>query len=291
MVNRNKMKSCRENQALAIARWEDNHEGWREGNYLGLISKKPYLQQIVGEEGILWIVVSRAKPGDGRVYSLSFRLNNCRMKTYDQATTFGKYAVMGDPSQSIVFASNDAKLLLLSLRFDPYLPIKQPNLIGQSIQRPRCLNKQDIKLLEDYAVATDRWSVFISYQNADTRIAEQLSGTLMQYGVNVFRDKDALRGGEQWWPALEHAIKRSRFFVVLLGEETHHSIWVRREIKVALENGIRVIPVLAGTDLDNWRDHPELLKWHALSLRPGNWTLFMEQLLGAIGSPVSSLVE
>ena len=166
-MTRNTSKSCSENHSLAIARWEDNHEGWLEGNYLGLISKKPYLQQIVGEGGTLWIVVSRAKPGGGRVYSLSFRLNNCRTKTYNKETTFGKYAVLGDPSKSIVFASNDAKLLLLSLRFDPYLPIRAPKLIGQSIQTPRCLNENDIQLLEDFAVATDRWSVFVSYQNAD----------------------------------------------------------------------------------------------------------------------------
>ena len=99
---------CSEGHALAIARWEDNHEHWLEGNYLGLVSKKPYLQEIVGEGGTLWIIVSRPGFEKRRLYSLSFRLNNCRLKTYPKAGTFGKYAVMGDPSQSTLFASNNA---------------------------------------------------------------------------------------------------------------------------------------------------------------------------------------
>ena len=277
--------TCPERHALAIARWEDNHQDWLEGNYLGLISKKPRLQQIVGEGGTLWIILSRPKPGSGRVNSLSFRLNNCRIVTYDQPTKFGQYAVLGDPLYSTVFASNDAKLLLLGLRFNPYHPIEKPGRIAQSIQTPRCLNKDDIRLLEEFAAAADRWSVFISYQHADIRTAERLSKTLVQSGVNVFRDKEALRAGEKWWPALEHAIIRSRYFVVLLGKETHRSLWVRREIQVAMDHGIRIIPVLMGAALENWKDTPDLLKWHGLALRPGSWSLFIEQLLSAIGSP------
>ena len=40
-MERRYQKLCSEGHVLAIARWEDNHNNWLEGNYLGLISKKP----------------------------------------------------------------------------------------------------------------------------------------------------------------------------------------------------------------------------------------------------------
>jgi hypothetical protein len=210
-------------------------------------------------------------------------LNKCKIVTFERAGEFGKYAVLGEPNYSRFFAANDAKYLLLSLRFEPYLPIKEPGLIGQSIQTPRCLSKYDVQLLKDYSVASDRWSVFISYQNSDAKRAKKLSNTLVQHGVSVFRDKEALRGGEKWWPALKHAIKRSRYFVVLLGAETHTSDWVKKEIQVARENGVRLIPILAGAKTRDWKD---ILDRHALSLLPGKWSYLIEQLLDSIGSPV-----
>ena len=168
-MERNTQQLNAQRHILAIARWEDNQEEWLEGNYLRLISKSRRLQQRVGEGGTLWIVVSRPKSDGGRLYSLSFRLNNCRMETYAHETQYGRHAVVGDPTQSTVFAPNDATLLLLSLRFDPYRPIKNIRKIGYSIRSPRHLNKLDIQLLEKYSEVPDRWRVFISYQSKPVR--------------------------------------------------------------------------------------------------------------------------
>ena len=116
-------KPCATGAALAIARWEDNRKDWLEGDYFGLTSKRTDLQDLVGDGGTLWIVVSRAQRPGSRTYSLSFRLEGCKKHNYKKPSRFGRYGVVGDPARSTLFASNDARLLLLSLRFDPVLPI------------------------------------------------------------------------------------------------------------------------------------------------------------------------
>lgn len=103
---------CAEGHALAIARWEDNREDWLQGKFFGLASKTPDLQEMVGNGGTPWIVISRRRSIGGRLDTLSFRLDGCRKKTYGREGKFGKYAVEGDPQGSTLFASNDAKLLL-----------------------------------------------------------------------------------------------------------------------------------------------------------------------------------
>lgn len=146
-------KPCKMGHALAIARWEDNRKSWLDGDFFGLTSKRTDLQDLVGDGGTLWIVVSRQQPSGRRNYSLSFRLDKCKAHTYRKPGRFGPYAVVGDPARSTLFASNDATLLLLSLRFDPFSPIDRgvassrgrhketpdrSKVIGQSIQTPRC---------------------------------------------------------------------------------------------------------------------------------------------------------
>ena len=241
-----------------------------KANFFGLTSHRTDLQDLVGDGGTLWIVVSRRQTTGPRTYSLSFRLDRCKRHTFQNPGRFGPYAIIGDPGRSTLFASNDARLLLLSLRFDPILPIdhsigvKRRNKetadrlkkIGFSIQTPRCLNAADIKLLQDFASDADRWSVFISYRStkSDTGIATRLNAALRRRGVNVFRDKEALRPGQIWWPTLKRAIARSRHLVVIIGRTTHESVWVKREVRHAKQSGVNVIPVLAGGTLENWTD-------------------------------------
>ena len=112
---------CATGHALAIVRWEDNRKGLRDGDFFGLTSKRTYLQDLVGNGRTLWIIVSRGR--QPRMYSLSFRLEKCRNHHYKDTGRFGRHAVIGDPESSTLFASNDARLLLLRLRFDPFSPI------------------------------------------------------------------------------------------------------------------------------------------------------------------------
>jgi hypothetical protein len=161
-----------------------------------------------------------------------------------------------------LFASNDASTLLLGLRFAPFRPIDHPTdrrrVIGNSLQTPRALSSADVHLLKSFGADADGWSTFVSYRRTprDTRLATRLTSSLTSRGLHVFRDLNALRLGQAWWPAIERAIKRARFFLLVLGETTHKSTWVRRELACALRAGATVIPVQAGGSLDDWTDTP-----------------------------------
>ncbi|MDM0001790.1 toll/interleukin-1 receptor domain-containing protein [Variovorax sp. J22P240] len=273
--------------ALAIARWEANRENWLEGEYFGLASKKRDLQDMIGNGGTLWIVVSRGQRNGPRMYSLTFRVEGCEPRRANDARGFGQFAVIGDPHRSTLFASNDARLLLLGLRFDPFMPIDHRSdrlkVIGQSIQTPRALSHADIKLLEDFATESDRWSVFVSYQRTepDTKVALRLSAALQARGISVFRDQEALRHGEKWWPAIRHAIARSRCLILIVGKTTHRSKWVTPEVRHALENGVRVIPVVVDGSLDHWRGLA-VDDWHAVVPKSGGWDDLIDQVVMAV---------
>ncbi len=294
---RGSREPCATGHALAIARWEDNHKSWFEGEYFGLTSKRTDLQDLVGDGGTLWIVVSRGQAKGPRSYSLSFRLDKCKKHTYRNPGRFGRYAVVGDPDHSTLFASNEARLLLLSLRFDPFAPIDDGNhradkrkkkrtgrlkIIGQSIQTPRCLNPLDVKLLKDFAAETDRWSVFLSYKrtDTDTKIAKRLSTALQSRGVNVFRDQETLRADQRWWSTLKRAIGRARHLVIVIGRTTHESTWVKREVRHAIQEGVDVIPMLAGGSLENWADF-RFDALQAVTHKRGNWQKLVGEVLWA----------
>lgn len=280
--------SCNSRHELAIARWEDNREQWLKGDLFGITSNKPDLQQMIGEGGTHWIVVSRRSTQDNRLYSLSFRLDNCRKKMFSEESKFGRYGVVGDPENSTLFVVNDSMLLLLSLRFDPYRPIKRPNVVGQSIQTPRCLNENDIGLLENYIFTVDRWSVFLSYKHSDIKIAKRIAENLRKSGINIFRNQEALKGGQKWWPVVTGAIERSRKFILLIGESTHNSVHVHKELKHALKNNIQIIPVLIGGDWNRWTKlYPELTSDHYLNKTGSDWSDFITDIEKSIRSKIN----
>jgi hypothetical protein len=191
-----------------------------------------------------------------------------------------------------LFAANDARMLLLGLRFDSFLPIDHGSDrmkgIGESIQTPRLLNAADVKLLEVFGAEADRWSVFISYRRTpvDVKLASRLSTALQSTGLCVFRDQEALRPGLKWWPTLQRAIARSRHFVLLIGASTHESPWVRREVQYAIEKGVKIIPVVTDGAIGAWSDFG-LHEVHAVFHKRGEWPKFVGEFLRS--SPLQPL--
>src|SRR5437879_3923795 len=119
---RGKRERASSGHALALARWEPNNNNWLEGNQFELTSRATDLQDLVGSGGTLWVVVSRRMGGKAH-YALLFRFMNCRNRTHQDGRGFGRFSVVGDKHASVLFASNDAKYPLLTLRFDPPRPI------------------------------------------------------------------------------------------------------------------------------------------------------------------------
>jgi hypothetical protein len=254
--------------ALAIARVEDNREQWLSGAYFELRSRRKLLQDWVGDGGTLWVVVSRPAPGGGRQYSLTFRFSHCSKYTYPQPVKWGQFAVRGDLRRSQFYPKNDARLLLLALRFQNGSPIRGISLIGSSLQTPRLLTDEDVRLIELYRPPTDLWGAFISYCRADEAAAAMLKSALDGEGISVFLDKSAIPPAEEWSQALRTGVTHSRSLVLLIGTSTHQSKEVRKEIGLAQRHGVKIIPISLTGNFDTF---PHLAKYQG-STDVGDWS-------------------
>jgi hypothetical protein len=103
-------------------------------------------------------------------------------------------------------------------------------------------------------------SIFIAYRREDTAMAAgRLHGDLEQeFGADkVFRDKEAIRGGERWAERIRKEIGRNTLMLVLIGPhwlEAKGALGQRRlddpadthrqEIEIAIAQGATIIPVL-----------------------------------------------
>ncbi len=99
--------------------------------------------------------------------------------------------------------------------------------------------------------------LFISYRRDDSQwIARALHRHLSEgYGVNrVFMDRIEIRGGDRWRQKIEDGLQRSTVMLVIIGKEwlkltndlgrlriDQDDDWVRKEIRFALDNGLRLI--------------------------------------------------
>lgn len=80
-------------------------------------------------------------------------------------------------------------------------------------------------------------TVFISYAREDASAAERLYQDLKNVGAIPWRDKDAIRAGENWKIAIRKAIKTNRYFVPLFSSKSVEKIgYVQKEFKYAIDN-------------------------------------------------------
>ncbi|MBK8030073.1 MAG: toll/interleukin-1 receptor domain-containing protein [Chloroflexi bacterium] len=93
--------------------------------------------------------------------------------------------------------------------------------------------------------------VFISYSRKDgADFAAKLRSKLEVAGVPVDQDHVLLEGGSDWWLQLEAAIKRARFLVLLMTPAAMRSEFVKKEWRLARQEGVCVYPVKAGSKTD-----------------------------------------
>lgn len=93
--------------------------------------------------------------------------------------------------------------------------------------------------------------VFISYSRKDgAEFALLLRDKLSTAGIEVKQDRIVLEGGRDWWLQLEEAIKESRFLILVMTPTAMQSEYVRKEWRLARQEGVCVYPVKAGTKAD-----------------------------------------
>ena len=130
--------------------------------------------------------------------------------------------------------------------------------------------------------------IFISYASEDDKEAYHLYNELEKYdnkSLQVFIDKESLLGGEKWKDAIEKAIKRSQYFVLLLSKNSiAKNTYVQKELRVALQlakklpkSKVYIIPIR----LDDC-DIPESIQdFHIINLFP-DWKKGFQRMLNAM---------
>ena len=97
--------------------------------------------------------------------------------------------------------------------------------------------------------------VFISYSRKEIRFVEKLARDLEAKGYDVWFDLTDLDGGESWAQGIQDGINASKYFVIVVSENSIKSEWVEKEYIYASSRGLKIIPVLfddCEADLPIW---------------------------------------
>ena len=96
-----------------------------------------------------------------------------------------------------------------------------------------------------------RASVFLSYARSDGEaFAKRLRERLVAAGISLWRDREGMEGGRDWWQQITAAIDEVEFLVLVMTEAALASPMVRREWRYARQRGVVVYPVLSDPGLD-----------------------------------------
>ena len=86
-------------------------------------------------------------------------------------------------------------------------------------------------------------TVFISYAREDEHLILPVAHLLRAAGAVVFFDQEDIPYGEQWESVVLEQLRASERILVFWSVNAANSEWVRRECLIAIEAGLRVIPV------------------------------------------------
>lgn len=94
------------------------------------------------------------------------------------------------------------------------------------------------------------WShdVYISFNRKDGARARRLYADLRAAGLLVHMDDEAVPGTETWQRTLEKAVRAAGCVVVIITPTAKGSDWLEREIALALDHHIPVLPLVMDGD-------------------------------------------
>ncbi len=90
--------------------------------------------------------------------------------------------------------------------------------------------------------------IFISHSHIDnefgTRLAQDLSRVLGDESAVWYDVLGGLHGGVNWWEKIVEELTARNVFLLVLSPEAMNSLWVRREIDMALNENKFILPIL-----------------------------------------------
>ena len=120
--------------------------------------------------------------------------------------------------------------------------------------------------------------VFISYARSDGEPAARvLRDQLQSAGVPLWRDREGMEGGRDWWQQITAAIDEVEFLVLVMTEAALGSAMVRREWRYARQRGVTVYPVMTAPGVDFERLPRWMRSVHFYDLAH-EWTKFLHDV-------------
>lgn len=92
--------------------------------------------------------------------------------------------------------------------------------------------------------------IFISYSKKNKDYAYTLADFLQAHGFNVWIDRTGIEYGVDWWDAIVDGLRECGAFLVIMTPESKASVWVKREVFIALERRKPMFPLLLNGE--NW---------------------------------------
>lgn len=97
-----------------------------------------------------------------------------------------------------------------------------------------------------------RPSVFLSHSNKDKRFVRALAHRLKKEGIRVWLDEAEMKVGESLIEKLGQALASVDFLVVVLSQASIESVWVQKEVEIAMSQEmksrkVKVLPILKET--------------------------------------------
>jgi hypothetical protein len=92
------------------------------------------------------------------------------------------------------------------------------------------------------------YDCFISYFSGDKAFAQRVDADLHQRGIHIWRDSAEIEVGDSISDKIEHALKRSYTFLIVLSKEALARPWVREELRAAYTlrhaESLKILPLL-----------------------------------------------
>src|SRR2546423_1283924 len=98
-----------------------------------------------------------------------------------------------------------------------------------------------------WQMAPPQHRIFVSHNQRDNdfgiRLTQDLRRVLGDESAVFYDVLGGLQGGERWWEKIVEELSARDVFIIVLSPDAMNSIWVRREIDVALNENKYIIPI------------------------------------------------
>jgi hypothetical protein len=87
-----------------------------------------------------------------------------------------------------------------------------------------------------------RHEVFVSYSQPDIDVAYELVSRVEAHGIECWIAPRDVTGGMEWAAEIVSAIAASKVMVLIFSASANNSPQVLREVRLAIDKGVRVVP-------------------------------------------------